>query len=107
MIDFESLNDSCLEAFGEPLSFTVAGVSHAVTGVVTRPGHPVTTRSVPQNATLGSVLGNDDLVVQLRTADVTTHGIGKGSTVTVDGRIYRVIHPWRDDGGMTALECRT
>ena len=107
MIDFASMNDSCLAAFGETLIFTVSGTTHSVIGVVTRPGRPVTTRSVPQNATLGSVLGNDDLVVQLRTADLATHGIGKGSTVTVDGRTYRVIHPWPDDGGMTALECRT
>ena len=106
-MDTVSLNAACLAEFGESLTFSVANLPHVVVGIVTRPGGPVSTRSAPQNATLGSVLGSEDLLVQTLTSEVASHGIGKGSTVTVDSRIYRVIHLWPDDGGMTLLECRT
>lgn len=106
MIDPAALNTACLQAFAEALTFTIGEETAQITGVVTRPGAPVTTRSAPQAATLGQVLGADDLVIQALTADITAAGIVRGSTVSVDAVTYKVIHPWPDNAGMTLLECR-
>jgi hypothetical protein len=106
-MDTTNLNTACLEEFGEWLTFTVSGVLHGVTGIVTRPTGPVSTRNAPQGAMLASVMGGEDLRIQLRTTDIADHGIGKGSTVAISNRTYRVTQAWPDDGGMTALECRT
>ena len=106
MIDPTSLNEACLQAFGESLTFTIGKQTATITGVVTRAGAPVTARSAPQAATLGQVLGADDLLIKALSADIANAGIGKGSTVTVDGTTYKVIHPWPDNAAMTLLECR-
>lgn len=106
MIDPAALNAACLLAFAEPLTFMVGKASATIQGVVTRPGAPITTRTAPQAATLGQVLGADDLVIEALTSAITAAGIVKGSTVAVGGITYKVIHPWPDDAGMTLLECR-
>lgn len=106
MINPTDLNTACLDAFGESLTFTVGEETAAITGVVTRPGSPFSPRTVAQAATIGQVLGAEDLIIEALSADIGAAGIGKGSTVTVDGNTYKVIHPWPDDAGMTLLECR-
>lgn len=106
MISPANLNTACLGAFGEPVTFTVGNQTASITGVVTRPGAPFQPQTVAQAATIGNVLGADDLLVEALTADISAAGIGKGSTVAVDGLTYKVIHPWQDDALMTLLECR-
>lgn len=106
MIDPASLNSACLGAFGESFTFTIGDQTATITGVVTRPGSPFSPRTVAQAAAIGQVLGAEDLIIEALTADISAAGIGKGSTVTVDGTTYKVIHPWPDNAGMTLLECR-
>lgn len=106
MINPADLNTACLDAFGETLTFTVGEETVAIAGVVTRPGSPFSPRTVAQAATIGQVLGAEDLIIEALSADISAAGIGKGAMVTVDGNTYKVIHPWPDNAGMTLLECR-
>ena len=106
MIDTSGLNTACLGAFGESLTFASGEDSESVTGVVTRPRQPVATQAQQQNALLPSVLGPDDLLIELRTSDYIATDIGRGWTTSIDSRTYKVIRAWPDNGGMTLLECR-
>lgn len=107
MIDTTGLNAACLSAFGEALTFTVNKLPVSINGVVTRPRQPLATDNKSQGALPATVLGPDDLLIEVRTTDYAGSGIGRGATVTIDSRIYKVIKPWPDDGGMTKLELRT
>lgn len=106
MIDTTGLNTACLGAFGESLTFVSGEESESVTGVVTRPRQPVATQAQAQNALLPSVLGPDDLLIELRTSDYIASDIGRGWTTSIDSRTYKIIRAWPDNGGMTLLECR-
>ena len=107
MIDTTGLNTACLSAFGESLTFAGGEEdTESVTGVVTRPRQPVATQAQQQNALLPSVLGPDDLLIELRTSDYIATDIGRGWTTSVDGKTYKIIRAWPDDGGMTLLELR-
>lgn len=107
MIDTTGLNTACLSAFGESLTFASGEEAESVTGVVTRPRQPVATQAQAQNALLPSVLGPDDLLIELRTSDYIASDIGRGWTTSVDSRTYKIIRAWPDDGGITKLELRS
>lgn len=109
MIDFGDLNQDMLDAFGEPLEYTVNGSPVTITGIVTRPqstssayGSQAELAAVvrPRPFTLGA------LIVTATTADVTAASIDQGAAVTVDGKTHKVVRLWPDDGGMTAIEHR-
>lgn len=106
MIDTTGLNTACLSAFGESMTFASGEDTETVTGVITRPRQPVATQQQSQIALLPSVLGPDDLLIELRTSDYIATDIGRGWTIAVDGRTYKIIRAWPDNGGMTLLECR-
>lgn len=106
MIDTTGLNSACIGVFGEALAFTIGTTTKNVTGVITRPRQPVATQSQSQNPVLPDVLGPDDLLIEMRTTDYAAASITRGATVSVDGRTYKVIKPWPDNGGMTKLELR-
>jgi hypothetical protein len=107
MIDFDDLNQDMLDEFGEPLTYTVNGVPATITGIITRPQSPLGADSADMQAALRPRLMTPGLLlVTALTSAVAAAGITNGAALTVDGKVYKVVRLWPDDGGMTAIEHR-
>lgn len=104
---YDSLNDSVLDTFGEPVVFFTTGAGPVtVVCVVERPAPPIASVGIAAEALGAPVLGPGDLLVTALTAEVAAAGLAARDTAVIDGHTYTLNVLWPDNGGMTALELR-
>lgn len=103
---YDSLNDSVLDTFGEPVVFTTDAGSIVLDCVVERPAPPIASVGIAAEVLGAPVLGPGDLLLTARTSAVTGAGLAVRDTAELAGRTYTLNGLWPDAGGMTALELR-
>lgn len=105
-VDYATLNDSVLDAFGEAVTFATGSGPAELSCVIERPAPPIGAVGIASDVLGAPVLGPGDLLLTARTSEVTAAGIDTRDTAEIGGHTYTVTGVWPDSGAMTTLELR-